>query len=67
MSVYFRVDGNSEIDPRSPLTSLSDTPPGKKEDVEKENDKITEEEFRQKREEMMKRNGGGPGMRIIRQ
>lgn len=35
-------------------------------------DKITEEEFKQKRDEMMKRNGGGPGggspgFRIIRQ
>lgn len=35
--------------------------------VPSKGDKITEEEFRQKREEMMKRNGGGPGMRIIRQ
>ena len=30
-------------------------------------DKITEEEFKAKRDEFMKRNGGGPGMRIIRQ
>ena len=35
-------------------------------------DKVTEEEFRQKRDEMMKRNGGGPGgggpgFRVIRQ
>ena len=30
-------------------------------------DKITEEELKQKRDEMMKRNGGGPNMRIIRQ
>lgn len=30
-------------------------------------DKITEEELKIKRDEMMKRNGGGPNMRIIRQ